>query len=123
MTEQTPRPGRAGPAARTDQIANALDGGPGSAEDLGSRVMAMRESGRSYAAIARKLGMERALDAQSTFLRMMRDQPAPQRQATVQRESERLDDLEKRVREDREQDAETAERRLQAVQKMRRALL
>lgn len=109
MTEEVSRNG-----GKTSAPVSDLDGD--------DQVLALRESGTSFAAIARKLGMAKAVDAQAAFLRVVRSQPEKERRATVKRESERLDDLEKRTREEHGQDPERAQRRLQAVEKMRRAL-
>lgn len=115
MTEESPQQGRVEPPSTTD-------GAVAPAGEMDDRVVALRESGRSYAAIARQLGIARAVDAQAAFVRALRHQPDAARADLVRRESVRLDDLEKRIREDGGQDPARAERRLVALQKLRRAI-
>lgn len=105
----------------TDQ---APDGdAPGDSKaDLEGRIIALRESGRSFAAIARQLGIPRAVDAQAAFVKAVRHQPEADRRTLVQSETGRLDDLEKRIRRDDGQDPERAQRRLVALEKLRRAM-
>ena len=92
-------------------------------EGADRRVLALREDGRSYSAIAREVGLKRSTDAQSAFVRAVRDRPETERREILARESQRLDLLEKRVRErDRAQPA-TMERRLAALGKLREELL
>ena len=44
--------------------------------------MALREQGRSFAAIARTLGLKRAADARQAFLRELRSRPDEERQGS-----------------------------------------
>ena len=83
--------------------------------DLDEEVVALREQGQSYSAVARTLGIRRAVDAQAAFVRAMRKLPDPERNALYNRELERLDQLEARVRSrDAEQPAKM-ERHLAAL--------
>jgi hypothetical protein len=66
--------------------------------DLDEEVVALREQGQSYSAVAGTLGIRRAVDAQAAFVRAMRKLPGPERNALYNRELERLDQLEARVR-------------------------
>lgn len=65
--------------------------------DLDEEVIAQREQGLSYSAVARTLGIKRAVDAQAAFVRAMRRLPDGEREALYKRESERLDQLEARI--------------------------
>src|SRR5262249_2435706 len=66
--------------------------------NLDAEVLALREKGSSYAAIASTLGLKRATDARESFLRGLRAAPEDQRTLMVQREHQRLDELENRIR-------------------------
>src|SRR6516225_10485729 len=54
-------------------------------------ALALREQGRSYAAIARTLGLKRATDARAAFLRALRAAPEDERTQIAGREYQRLD--------------------------------
>lgn len=84
--------------------------------------MALREEGRSYAAIARTLGFKRAGDAREAFLRELRTRPDDERKLLVQRELERLDKLEARIRAKELEEPGKLETRLGALAAMRESL-
>lgn len=91
--------------------------------DLDEEVVGLREQGQSYSAVARTLGIRRAVDAQAAFVRAMRKLPEEQRKALYKRESERLDQLEARIR---SRDAEVPakmERHLAALGALRESML
>jgi hypothetical protein len=91
--------------------------------DLDEEVVVLREQGQSYSAVARTLGIKRAVDAQAAFVRAMHRLPEPERKALCERESQRLDQLEARIRSrDAEQPAKL-ERHLVALGALRDALL
>ena len=90
--------------------------------DLDQQVLTLRETGSSYAAVARTLGIKRAAEAQAAFIRAIRGRPEEERAALTQRESDRLDILEKRIRDRDTADPEKMERRLVALEKLRQAL-
>jgi hypothetical protein len=79
----------------------------------------LRDSGRSYAAVAKSLGFKRAIDARAAFLRAVGQRDADERDRLIQRESGRLDDLETRIRTRDAQEPEKMNRRLEALAKMR----
>lgn len=84
--------------------------------------MALREQGRSFAAIAGALGLKRASDAREAFLRELRSRPSEERQGLIERELGRLDELEARIR---SRDAEKPDKlhtRLGALEAMRKSL-
>ena len=72
--------------------------------------------------MAHSLGLKRAADAQAAFLRALRKRQGEERQRLIQRESERLDQLETRIRTRDVNDPEKMERRLTALAKLREAL-
>jgi hypothetical protein len=85
-------------------------------------VLALREKGSSYAAIASTLGLKRATDAREAFLRGLRASPDDQRTLIVQREYQRLDELEARIRARDAAAPDKLQRRLAAVAALRRGL-
>ena len=84
--------------------------------------MALREQGRSFAAIARTLGLKRAGDARQAFLRELRSRPGEERQGLVERELERLDKLEARIRTRDVDEPDKLQTRLGALAAMRDSL-
>jgi hypothetical protein len=65
---------------------------------LDEEVVALRERGQSYSAVASALGLKRATHAQEAFLRAMRNLPQEEGRALRAREMNRLDQLEARIR-------------------------
>ena len=84
--------------------------------------MALREQGRSFAAIASSLGLKRAADARQAFLRELRSRPDEERQQLVERELERLDKLEARIRAHDADEPDKLQTRLGALAAMRASL-
>lgn len=84
--------------------------------------MALRDSGKTYAAVASSLGLKRAVDAQAAFLRAVRKREGEERSRLVQRESARLDELEARIKSRDAGEPEKMGRRLEALAKLRAAL-
>jgi hypothetical protein len=82
----------------------------------------LREQGRSYAAVARTLGLKRANDARAAFLRALRAAPEGERKLIARREYQRLDELEARIRSRDAAAPEKLERRLEALAGLRRGL-
>jgi hypothetical protein len=60
--------------------------------------VALRESWKTFAAVARSVGFKRTLDAQATFMRALLQRTGEERTNLVQRESVRRDQLETRIR-------------------------
>ena len=85
-------------------------------------ALRLREKGLSYAAVARSLGLKRATDARSAFLRALRASPAETHAEIVVREHERLAALEARIRDRDREEPEKLERRLEALSKLREGL-
>jgi len=86
------------------------------------QALVLRDSGKTYAAVASSLGFKRAVDAQAAFLRALRKRDGEEHSRLVQREWARLDELETRIRTRDAADPEKMERRLQALAKLRAAL-
>lgn len=79
----------------------------------------MRDTGRTYAAVARTVGFKRAGDAQAAFLRALHQREGDERGRLTKRELVRLDELESRIRSRDADEPEKMERRLVALEKMR----
>ena len=86
---------------------------------MDEEVVTLRETGRSYAAVARSLGLKRSADAHASFVRALRSRPDGERVAMAQRESDRLDLLEIRIRDRDAADPTKLNRRLTALEKLR----
>jgi hypothetical protein len=85
--------------------------------------LVLREQGRSFAAIARTVGLKRAADAREAFLRELRSRPDEERQGLVERELQRLDKLEARVRVRDAEEPDKLQTRLDALAAMRASLV
>jgi hypothetical protein len=85
-------------------------------------VLVLREQGRSFAAIARTVGLKRSADAREAFLRELRGRPEEERRGLVERELERLDKLEARVRVRDAEEPDKLQTRLGALAAMRASL-
>lgn len=72
--------------------------------------------------MASSVGFKRAVDAQAAFLRALRQREGEERSRLTQRESDRLDQLETRIRTRDAADPEKMERRLLALAKLREKL-
>jgi hypothetical protein len=97
--------------------------GPRQRRSLDEEVVTLREQGQSYSAVARTLGIKRATNAQAAFVRAMRGLPDEERKALSQRESQRLDQLEVRIRDRDATQPVKMERHLAALEALRQSLL
>lgn len=84
--------------------------------------MTLREEGRSYARVARSLGLKRANDARQAFLRALAKRDGAERDGLRRRELERLDELEARIRERDESEPDKLANRLVALDRLRQEL-
>lgn len=91
--------------------------------NIEQEVIALRETGRSFASVASSLGMKRAMDAHAAFVRGLRALPPMERGELASRESARLDRLEARIRSRDEAEPDKMARRLVALDKLRATLL
>jgi hypothetical protein len=73
--------------------------------------------------VARNLGIKRATSAQAAFVRAMRSLPENERKALAGRESQRLDQLEVRIRSRDAAEPAKMERHLAALEALRQAIL
>ena len=84
--------------------------------------MRLRETGKSFAAIAEALGMKRAKDALAAVRRAWQRRPDEERAQLFANERVRLDQLEARIRDRDQNDPERLERRLAALEELRAGL-
>ncbi len=82
----------------------------------------MRGEGRSFSAIAGRLGLKRSRDAYQAFHRALNERPESERPALVGQELQRLETLEARIRDRDSADADKMNHRLEALEHMRRDL-
>lgn len=90
--------------------------------NVDEEVVALRQKGNTYASIASAVGLKRAEDARAIFMRALRASPEGVRADMVARESQRLDQLELRIRERDANNPEKLGRRLTALLSLREAL-
>ena len=90
--------------------------------EVDAQALALRESGSSYSAIARRLELGRAVDAHRSFVRALGAHQGAERQRLVDNEEARLDLLERRIRERDAAEPEKVTRRLAGVDKFREAI-
>lgn len=91
-------------------------------QEVDAQVLALREGGCSFSAIARQLELHRAVDAHRSFVRALGAFNANDRRHLVESEVGRLDLLEERIRTRDVADPEKVERRLIGVDIFREAL-
>ncbi|HUB70506.1 MAG TPA: hypothetical protein VL984_08800 [Acidimicrobiales bacterium] len=89
---------------------------------LDEEVVALRDRGQSYSAVASALGLKRATDAQDAFLRAMRSLPPSDARALRGRELARLDQLEARIRSRDAAEPAKMERHLGALAALRETM-
>lgn len=100
----------------------AYSGPRQSRRSLDEEVVALRERGQSYSAVASALGMKRATNAQEAFVRAMRSLPENERKALQGREAARLDQLEVRIRSRDANEPVKMERHLVALEALRQTI-
>ncbi len=91
-------------------------------QDVDAEVLALREGGSSYSAIARRLELGRAVDAHRSFVRAVGAHDGAERRQLVGSEEARLDRLEQRIRDRDAAEPEKVKRRLLGVDKYREAI-
>jgi len=87
------------------------------------RVVEMRTAGKSFATIARAVGLDSARDALAAFNRGIRSRPAKELATLRKAELKRLDTLAKRVKARAELGADDIAVRLKRVERIRVELL
>jgi hypothetical protein len=101
---------------------------PGTAEDAGrdtkrdDEVLVLRDQGKSFAGIARELGFEGALWANSAFNRALRRRPRLEQERLRSREVAMLDALAERVRCRGDLSEEEIARRMRSLHRLRKSL-
>jgi len=111
--QRGPRPERERPPRRAPRL---------SGTQLDEEALSRREKGHSFSAIARSLELSRTKDAVAAFHRALRSRSDDERGPAVQRERDRLDGLETRIRTRDEADPEKRDRRLAALELLRNQL-
>ena len=94
----------------------------GSSRETDAEALTLRESGKSFSAIARALGLDRATEAHRSFVRAVETHEGDERRQLIEREGTRLDALELRIRTRDAADEQKLERRLLGVKKLREAI-
>lgn len=102
--------GTAGPVAPLDDVARD------------DKALALREKGKSFASIARALGMGRGLDANAAFNRSLRRHPAEEQEALRNHEIARLDALGEQVRKRGDLDEVELARKMRSLDRLRKSL-
>lgn len=97
MTSKSRDKRRAGPDRDREDKGGSF-GPRRSRRSIDAEVVALRERGQSYSAVAAALGIKRAVNAQEAFVRAMRSLSDPDSKALRARELGRLDQLEARIR-------------------------
>jgi hypothetical protein len=90
--------------------------------ELDAQVLALRQGGSSFSAIARTLELHRAIDAHRSFVRALVAHTGNERRRLVEGEEGRLDRLEQRIRSRDATDPEKVKHRLRGIDKFREAL-
>jgi DNA-binding transcriptional MerR regulator len=90
--------------------------------ELDAQVLALREAGTSFSAIARQLELERAVDAHRYFVRALNAHRGEDRRRLIGNEEARLDRLEERIRARDAADATKVAHRLRGVTNLREAI-
>ena len=90
--------------------------------DRDEQTLALRDEGRSFAAIAQFLGLQDAHAANAAFNRALRCRPKSQQERLRSREMMRLDAAASRVRERDDLSVEEIVRRLRGVKQQRQTL-
>ncbi len=91
-------------------------------QEVDAQVLALREGGNSFSAIARRLELGRAVDAHKSFVRALGSHDGDERRKLVENEEVRLDRLEVRIRDRDAADPSKMERRLLGLNKLREAI-
>lgn len=92
------------------------------AHEVDAQVLALREGGSSYSAIARQLELGRAIDAHRSFVRALDARDGAEHRRLVDNEEARLDRLERRIRDRDAAEPDKITRRVRGVDKLRAAI-
>jgi hypothetical protein len=111
--------GQAGPRGEDPAPAAA----PGDGLERDDKVLALREDGRTFAGIARELGLKGTLDANAAFIRALRRRPASEQESLRTHEMARLDALAERVRRREDLDEAEVAKRIRSLDRLRKTVL
>ena len=87
------------------------------------QALTLRSQGKSFAAIAEALGLERGAEANRAFVRALRREPSDRRKTIRSEESRRLDRMAERVRANGSLSAEVTDKRLRAIERLRTSMM
>lgn len=87
---------------------------------VGDRVIELRSEGKSFASIAKSVGLERSLDAFGAFVAALATRTPTQQTKLRAEENKRLDTLERRIQQ--QPDSADRDRRIASVRKLRQRL-
>jgi len=87
------------------------------------KVLLLREEGRTFAGIARELGLEGTVGANAAFNRALRRRPPTEQESLRSHELARLDVLAERVRQRDDLDEAEVARRMRSLDRLRKTLL
>jgi hypothetical protein len=90
---------------------------------LDQKTVALRSAGKSYANIARTLGLADARKAHEAFSRDVRRRPSTERAALRDAEAVRLDTLADRTKSRSDLSAEQVAKRLRAIERLRQTVM
>jgi hypothetical protein len=91
--------------------------------DHDERVLNLREEGRTFASIARALGLEGSLQANAAFNRALRRRPTDEQVSVRDHEMARLDALGERLRQRDDLSEADMARRMRSLDRLRKTLL
>ncbi|HEX4820099.1 MAG TPA: hypothetical protein VFV00_07815 [Acidimicrobiales bacterium] len=114
--------GAQGPTRLTPKRGSAeRAGAPASDHALvGDRVIELRSEGKSFASIAKSVGLTRSLDAFGAFVTAVSTRSPAQQTKLRADENERLDKLERRIQ--KQPESADRDRRIASVRKLRQRL-
>jgi hypothetical protein len=87
---------------------------------IGDQVIALRSEGKSFASIAKLVGVERSVEAFSLYVDAVSQKSLPEQKKLRGEENKRLDELERRARANT--DPSERDRKLASLRKWRRRL-
>jgi len=109
--------------APTEGPAGEGEGTSAEAADRDDKALELREAGRSFAGIARVLGLDGTLQANAAFNRALRRRPPTEQETLRSHEMARLDALGERVRQREDLDEVEMARRMRSLDRLRKTLL
>jgi hypothetical protein len=93
---------------------------PVDGQRIGDQVIALRSAGKSFASIAKTVGVERSVEAFGLYVDAVSQKSLPEQKKLRVEENKRLDELERRARANA--DPSERDRKLASIRKRRRRL-